>query len=339
MKRVIVTGSLGYDYIMDFPGRFADRIMPDKIHVLSLSFLVDKMTKNVGACATNLAYTFKLLGGDPLIVSSAGKDFHDAKQFFIKHKISIKGIHVFHDDYCCSYHVVTDQDDNQIGAFHMGAQKHNKELSLLAMKGLAFQKKARPLENFVTIGPTDPVAMSKYVDECHELKLSYLYDPAFQIADFTPEELRKGLSGAAIAIGNDYEIALMEKRLGISHEKIVALVPILITTLGPKGSVIESGKDAMHIQPAKITKVVDPTGAGDAYRAGFLAGYLGVSRGDLAKARPPLIKIQDLVICGQMGSVAAAYAIEHYGTVAHHFTKKEFEKRYSYNYRNTITFN
>ncbi len=311
MKRVIVTGSVGYDYIMDFPGRFADRIMPDKVHVLSLSFLVEKMSKNVGACATNLAYTFKLLGGEPLIMSSVGKDFSDAKKFLIKHKISTLGIHVFDDDYCSSYHVVTDQDDNQIGAFHMGALKHNKELSL---------KKFSQCD-FVTIGPTDPKAMIKYVDECQELKLPYLYDPSFQIADFTPEDLLKGLSGAAITIGNDYEIALIEKRLGISHEKLVAMVPVLITTLGPKGSVIESGKDTIHIKPAKITKVVDPTGAGDAYRAGFIAGYLNS---------------KDLTVCGQTGSVAAAYAIEHYGTVTHHFTKKEFEKRYKENYGATI---
>lgn len=311
MKQVIVTGSLGYDYIMDFPGRFADRIMPEKIHVLSLSFLVERLTKRVGACATNLAYSFKLLGGDPIILSSAGKDFKELQTFFKKYRISTAAIKIFHDDYCSSYHVVTDQNDNQIGAFHLGALKHNKELSLKKFIG----------SDFVSIGPTDPIAMAKYVNECYKYKLPYLYDPSFQIADFTPEELRKGLTGAAIAIGNDYEIALMEKRLGMSHKELVALVPILITTLGPKGSIVESGKNVIHIKSAKISKVVDPTGAGDAYRAGFLTGYL---------------KKMDLKMCGQMGSVAAAYAIESYGTVSHHFTTKEFERRYFENYGQKI---
>lgn len=304
MKRVVVTGSLGYDYIMNFPGRFADRIMLDKIHVLSLSFLVDRLTKNIGGCATNLAYTLKLLGGEPLIVSSAGKDFGEMKKFLLRNNISTQGIMVYADDFCSSYHVVTDKDDNQIGAYYVGASKHNKELSLY-------------YEEFATIGPTDPIAMKKFVAQCQKLQVPYLYDPSFQIANFTPNELRKGLAGAAIAIGNDYEIALMEQRLNIAHEKLISMVPILITTLGPKGSIVESGSNAMHIKPAKPSRVLDPTGAGDAYRAGFLAGYL---------------REFDLETCGQMGSVAAAYTVEQYGTVTHHFTIKEFEKRYKENY-------
>ncbi len=359
--RLIITGSLAYDTIMDFPGKFAERIMPDKIHVLSLSFLVDTLTNNIGGCATNLAYTLKLLGIDPLIMTAAGKDFGEMKEFFKKYGISTDAIKVFEDDYCSSYHVVTDCDDNQIGAFHIGASKYNKELSLFALKGRTLNSKARPYvtvrnkavshDNFVTIGPTDPIAMVKYVKECHTMHFPYLYDPAFQIANFTPEELKEGLAGSAITIGNDYEIALIEQKLGISHEELIVMVPVLITTLGPKGSIIETRTDAVHIKPAKVGNVIDPTGAGDAYRAGFLAGYLGTRPGLEAKGsglnvpegltpetlgtRPGLerkISPDKLTICGQMGSIAAAYAVEKLGTVTHTFTKKEFIKRYQENY-------
>lgn len=352
---VIVTGSLSYDTIMDFPGKFADRIMPDKIHVLSLSFLVETLTKHIGGCATNLAYTLKLLGVDPFIMSAAGKDFGEMGKFFKLHKITTKGIKVFDHDYCGCYYVVTDSNDNQIGSFYPGASKHNKELSLNAIQGPALCGKDGPYENcknFVTIGPTDPAAMVKCVNECILLRLPYLYDPSYQIAHFSPEELRKGIVGAEIVIGNDYEIALIEQRLSISHDELITMVPILITTLGPKGSVIETPTDVIHIQPANVSTVVDPTGAGDAYRGGFLAGFLHFSflRGGLAEARPPLVKItksclrdprrvtaDDLQICGQMGSIAAAYTVEKYGTVTHTFTKKEFIKRYYNSYNTTLT--
>jgi len=305
---VIVTGSLGYDYIMNFPGRFADRIMPDKIHKLSLSFLVDKLTKQFGGVAGNIAYTLKLLGVDPLVVACAGNDFTPYKKHLMKHQIRTSQIKEYKDESCSLYSVVTDQDDNQIGSFYVGAMKYAKDLSL-------------PSGNFVVIAPTDPMAMNKYVKECRSRKLPYLYDPAFQITTFSAEELREGIEGAAILIGNDYEIALMENRIGISHEKLLTMTPVVITTLGAKGSIIETTKDSIYIKPAKPKNTSDPTGAGDAYRAGFLAGYL---------------RKFGLLTCGQMGSVAAVYTVEKYGTQTHTFTKKEFIARYKDNYGQTI---
>ncbi|MBI3577193.1 hypothetical protein HY086_04105 [Candidatus Gottesmanbacteria bacterium] len=227
------------------------------------------------------------------------------------HAIATDGIRIFTDDFCSNYHVVTDIDDNQIGAFYIGASRYNDQLSILSGKDI----------DFVTIGPTDPKAMVHYVDECRRRELLYFYDPAYQIANFTPKQLQMGIEGAAIIAGNDYEIALIEQRLKISHKELVGMVPILITTLGSKGSIVETKKDSIHIKPAKAVKVVDPTGAGDAYRAGFVAGYLHNF---------------DLATCGQMGSVAAVYTVEKYGTVTHYFTKKEFEKRYAENFGCTI---
>ena len=198
-------------------------------------------------------------------------------------------------------------------------------------------------EDGVLIGETDgPVGAG--VDGVKEKALEAFNDLARNFrgpedaALLAPErELAEGIEGAEILIGNDYEIALIEERVGISHEELRVMVPIVITTLGNKGSIIETRKDSIHIKPAKPKSVSDPTGAGDAYRAGFLSGYLRAPR-----SRPGLergaLEIKDLVVCGQMGSVASVYTVEKYGTVTHTFTKKEFIKRYKENYGGMIKF-
>ena len=306
---VIVTGSLSFDYIMDFSGRFVDRIMPDKIHKISLSFLVDTLYKQFGGTAGNIAYSLKLLGIDPTIVAPAGNDFREYHKHLVSRHISTRMISVYKDVKTSSYFVVTDTDDNQIGSFYTGAMKYAKNLSLGQRC------------DFVVLAPTAPDAMKTYVTECKKRKFPYLYDPAFQIGNFTADELHQGIIGAKIVIGNDYEIALIEQKLGATHKKFVTMVPVLITTVGAKGSIIETQKESIHCKPAKPENTSDPTGAGDAYRAGFLAGYL---RG------------YDLAVCGQMGSVAAVYTVEKYGTQTHTYTKKEFIKRYKENFGQSL---
>ncbi len=310
---IIVAGTLGFDNIMDFSGRFADRIMPDKIHKISLAPLVETYHKQFGGTAGNIAYTLKLLDVEPFIISAAGNDFAPYKTFIKKHKISPKYIKEYKDEVTGTFFVVTDQDDSQIGAFYMGATKYANQLSLEHVKETI---------DFVVLAPTEPTAMKKYVKECQKHKLSYLYDPAFQIAQFSPEELREGITGAQILISNDYEMSLMEQKLEISHEELRVMVPMVITTLGSKGSIIETRKESIHIKPAKPKNTSDPTGAGDAFRAGFIAGYL---RGF------------DLVTCGQMGSTAAVYTVETYGTQTHTFTKKDFVKRYRENFGTLVS--
>jgi len=342
VNRIIVTGSLGYDYIMDFPGRFADRIMPDRIHKISLSFLVDKLSKQFGGTAGNIAYTLKLFDVDPVILSAAGNDFTSYKSFFQKHHISTKYIKEYKNVGTGSYFVITDQEDNQIGSFFAGAMKHAKELTILNHLKGGRQVRSRRHDSFqvseadkpfVVISPNDPMAMKKYVKECREINLPYLYDPAFQIATFAPEELKDGIEGASFLIGNDYEIDLIADKLGITHEDLLVMGPIVVTTLGAKGSIVETRHKAIHIKSAKVKNTSDPTGAGDAYRAGFLAGYLrfSLARRDLAR-----LTVDELQICGQMGSVAAAYTVEKYGTQTHSFTKKEFIARYHENYGTQI---
>ena len=341
---IVITGSLAYDYIMDFPGKFSDHIMPDKIHQISLSFLVDKLSKQFGGTAGNIAYSLKLLGHDPLVLACAGNDFDQYRKFWEKHDLSLKYIKEYSEVTCSSYFVVTDQADNQIGSFYIGAAQYNKDRSLSEIKEKI---------QLTVIGPHDPAAMIKHVSQCQKLKIPYLYDPAFQIDNFSKDQLQTGINGCKILIGNDYEMALIEKKTSYSHEEIVTQVPIVITTLGSKGSVIESsfmsspaclaGRQArsgiqiykkpgfrlsgrndiirLHIKPAKPKNTSDPTGAGDAFRAGFLAGYA---------------RKFDLQTCGQMGSVAAVYTVEKYGTQTHEFTMSEFKKRYQENFRTSL---
>lgn len=309
---VIVTGSLGFDYIMDFPGRFAERIMPDKIHKISLSFLVDKLSKNFGGCAGNIAYTLKLLGMEPLVLGSGGNDFSPYKDHFYAHKIRTDYISNVTHVATGSYFVVTDKDDNQIGSFYRGALTHNEHLSVTKVKD--------PV-SLVVIAANTPVAMVRYVRECQKKNMPYLYDPAFQIESFSTTELYEAISRASIFVGNDYEVALVEKKLKLTHKQIIDLVPIVVTTLAGKGSLVETRNVRHEVKAAKPASVIDPTGAGDAYRAGFITGFL---------------LRYDLATCGRMGSVAAAYTVEKYGTQTHMFSKKQFCERYYENFHQKL---
>ena len=301
--KVLVIGSLGYDYIMDFDGRFSERILPDKVHKISLSFLVNKLQRNFGGTAGNIAYTLRLLGVIPDIIAPVGHDFSPYKQFLKSHGISISHIKSFSNEPCGSYYVVTDQDDNQIGAYYSGAMKYAKNLPL--PKDMD--------QKLIIISPTDPLAMVMHALECQKRKISYVFDPAFQIGSISESDLAKCIDSAKILIGNDYEIALIEKKLSLSHSELLSKTSVLITTLGHDGSVIETSKQKIKIRPAKPLNTSDPTGAGDAYRGGFIAGY---------------IRGFNLQTCGQMGSTAAVYTVEKFGTITHHYTIKDFIKRY-----------
>ncbi len=310
---IIVTGSLSFDYIFNFPGKFKDHILAEKIHLLNLSFLTDKLNKNLGGTAANISYNLSLLGEQSIILATAGKDFAPYKRFLKKAGIETKYIKTYKNDFTSNYFALVDQRDNQIGGFYAGAMTKAKTLSITKMTG--------PID-LVVISPTEPKAMVKFVNECQQLKLPYLFDPGMQLPRLTKSELLKGINKAEILIGNDYEISLMRKRTNLTKRQLLSKVKILITTLAERGSLIETQKKKIKIKAAKPKNVSDPVGAGDAYRAGFVAGYL---RG------------YNLRTCGQMGSVAAAYTVEKYGTMTHRFTKKEFEKRYYHNFYAKIT--
>lgn len=312
MKHILVTGSLAFDYIMDFPGVFSDHIMPDKIHQINLSFSVNTLKKHRGGTAGNIAYSLSLLKQSVTILSVAGEDFSEYLKFLENSHITTSHIKIIKDDTTASAFIMTDKNDNQITGFYPGAMAHAAESSLADLE----QK-----PDFVIISPNDPKAIIKLSEECRELTIPFMVDIGMRLPSLTGEEIKKIIQKASILIGNDYEISLLQNKTKLSEKDLLNQVELVITTLGPNGSTIKTKDKTFTIKSAKPKNVIDPTGAGDAYRAGFMAGY---SRGF------------DLKTCGQMGSLAAAYAIEKYGTQEHHFTLKEFQDRYVQNFSEMI---
>lgn len=309
---ILVTGSLAFDYIMDYQGVFADNIMPDKIHQINLSFLLNTLNKQKGGTAGNIAYNLSLLKTSASIFASAGNDFSEYSSFLQSSGVDISNIQITKNKPTASAFIMTDSKDNQITGFYPGAMSDSVNYSL---------KELPQMPEFVIISPNDPKAIIKLSDECRELNLPFMIDMGMQLPALEQQQIRQILKGAKILIGNDYEISLLCDKLQVTSDKLLEDVKILITTLGENGSTIQSGSETTHINSAKPTEVVDPTGAGDAYRAGFMAGYT---------------KKLDLKICGQMGSIASCYAIEKYGTTSHTFTSDEFKQRYKENFKEDL---
>lgn len=303
MKNILVTGSLAFDFIMDFPDSYENHILPDKIKTLSVSFLVDNLNKNFGGIAGNIAYTLALLDQKTTILACAGeKDFAGYKSHLEKVKIDTSSIKIIPDEFSANAFMITDKNNCQIAGFYPGALAHDTSLSL---------KNAGKID-FVVVAPTVPDAMEKFAKEAKELNIPYLYDPAQQIPRISKEQLMAGIDGAEIVIGNDYELALIQEKTGFSKKQLLTKTKILITTLGEKGSLIETEKESITVGIAKAEKFVDPTGAGDAYIGGFLAAYLND---------------KDLKTAGERGTTAASFVIEKYGTQNHNFTSETFKKR------------
>lgn len=306
---ILVTGSLAFDQIMDFPGEFKDHIHADKLHILNVSFLVNTLRKGFGGTAGNIAYTLSLLGITSEVMGTVGDDFSPYRIFLNKHHIGTKFLKILKSEKTSSAFGITDKKDNQIWGFYTGADKLSHNLSISKIKD--------PID-LAVIAPQNPQAMLKFAIEYQDKKIPYLFDPGMQLPWFEKASLLKAFTGAKIIIGNDYEISVMEKKTGIGNlHSLAGKNKIIITTLGDQGSVISFAKDKIKIKAAKAESVVDPSGAGDSYRSGFLAGYL---------------RHFDLKICGQMGSLAAGFAVEKYGTSNHRFTLKEFSQRFKENF-------
>ncbi|MCX6014189.1 MAG: carbohydrate kinase family protein [Chloroflexales bacterium] len=307
--RVVVTGSLAYDYIMNFPGLFKDHILPDRVHMLSVSFLVDSMKRMRGGVAGNIAYTMALLGLQPLVVAAAGQDFGEYRQWMNSQGVDASGIHEVIGEFTASCFINTDQANNQLVAFYTGAMARSRDLSLL---GFGLTK-----NDLVVISPTDPEAMARYVHECREMGVPFLFDPGKQTPRLTAEQILDGLNGAFALIGNDYEFAMMSQVTGKSERELIESVPLTVITQGEKGSIISESHNGLRIDTsvdvAPVDEVRDPTGAGDAYLAGFVFGL---------SQQLPAVK------CGQIASLAGAYAIERHGCQEHTYVPAEFYARY-----------
>lgn len=304
--QLIVTGSLAFDRIMVFGGNFKDHILQDKLHVISISFLVDDMRTMRGGCAGNIAYTAALLGDDPRVVATAGADFDGYREWLVGHGVDVGGIVTIDDMTTASCHITTDQNDNQITGFHVGAMARARDIALADHAG------SRP--GLVIVAPDDPQAMVRHSRESRDAGLPFLFDPSFQVTAMDGESLAAAARGAAFMLLNDYELAVFKEKTGTDDQSLFDLVDRVVVTLGSKGSqILRPGEDPIHIPAAAIAKMVDPTGAGDAYRGAFM---VGLKRG------------LDLGQCGRLGSVAAAYAVEQHGTQEHTYTLDEFKTRY-----------
>jgi adenosine kinase len=302
--RVLITGSIAYDYLMTFPGYFKDHILPDKIESISVSFLVDSMTRQRGGIGPNIAYTLALLGGDAALMSTVGEDFGEYRAWLENHGVDCSTVKIIEGTFTASFFANTDKANAQIASFYPGAMGYAAVQSLYDMS-------QRP--DVVVISPSAPEAMHKFARECKELKLRYVYDPSQQLARMNGDEVRAGVDGAWMLTVNDYEFGLIQKLTGWSEADVLQHVQVLVITRGEKGATIFADGVRTDVAAVPPQRIVDPTGVGDAFRGGLLRG--------VAAGWP-------WALCGQMGALAATYCLEQNGPQNHYYTRAEFMTRF-----------
>ena len=286
---VLCTGSIAYDYILTFKGRFKDHILLDKTHILNLSFLVDDLQKRKGGVAGNYAYNLTLLGHPAAVLATAGTDAAEYRDWLAALGVDCRGLRLLEGELSATGFTTTDMDDNQLTGYYGGA---------MWRAGLLGLDDGPPDVDAVIIGPNDPGAMKRLVRECRDRRVPFVFDPAHQLPMMAGEDVTDSATGAGITIGNDYELELTE---------------MVVTTLGRHGSRITTRQGTVDIPAAPSDHEVDPTGCGDAYRAGLVAG---------------LLRGLPLYEAGCIASLAATYAVEHVGTIEHSYTREEFAERH-----------
>jgi len=300
---VLCTGSIAYDYILTFKGRFKDHILLDKTHILNLSFLVDDLQKRSGGVAGNYAYNLALLGCPSAVLATAGQDAAEYKTWLEEHGVDCRGLRLLDGEISATGFTTTDLDDNQLTGYYGGAMWRAGMLGLDDGPGGI---------DAVIVGPNDPGAMKRLVRECRERGVPFVFDPAHQLPMMSGGDVTDGIDGAWIVIGNDYELELIQQRTGRDMDQLLDRAEMVVTTLGRHGSRITTREGSVDVPSAPAVHEADPTGAGDAYRAGLLAG---------------LLRGMDLPSAGRVASLAATYAVEHVGTIEHLYTREEFSAR------------
>jgi adenosine kinase len=303
---LIVTGSIAFDYLMSFPGRFTEHFLPGHMDRVSLSFLVDSMDKRRGGCAPNIAYTLALLGERPKLMATAGQDFGDYKQWMEAAGIDTSLVKAVDGKFCASFFCSTDQHNNQIASFYTGAMANAAELSFRDVPDLG-------RDTLVIVSPNDPDAMVQYAEECSTMGVRYIWDPGQQCARMGGDQLKDGIIGAFMVICNDYEFELIRQKTGMSEQDVIAQVPLLVVTRGEHGCTVMTEGGSVNVPAVPPDRIEDPTGVGDAFRGGFMKG---------------LAAGLDYTTCARFGSVAATYALEHLGGTYHAYTWGEFAARY-----------
>jgi adenosine kinase len=301
--KIVVTGSIAFDYLMSFPGKFTEHFLAEHMERVSLSFLVDTMDKRRGGCAPNVAYTLALLGERPFLMATAGQDFGDYRAWLEGANIDTSLVKQVPDKFTASFFCSTDTENNQIASFYTGAMAHAAELSFRTVRDAGL----------VIISPNDPAAMVQYAEECRTLRIPYIFDPGQQCARMTGNELADGVVGAKLVIVNDYEFELLRQKTGMSEADVLKEAEALVVTRGENGCSIYRGSERTDVPAVPPARIVDPTGVGDAFRGGLMKG-LASGASDRVSA--------------QLGSVAATYALEHLGGSSHAYTFEEFRRRY-----------
>jgi adenosine kinase len=300
---IVVTGSIAFDYLMSFPGKFTEHFLPEHMSRVSLSFLVDTMDKRRGGCAPNIAYTLALLGERPRLMATAGQDFEDYRRWLEAAGVDTSLVQDVPGKFTASFFCSTDTEGNQIASFYTGAMANAAELSFRTVDGC----------RLTIISPNDPDAMVQYAEECRALGLSYIWDPGQQCARMEGEALRAGIVGATVVISNDYEFELIRQKTGLDETSVLEHADALVITRGEAGCSIYDPSGRTDVPAVPPSRIVDPTGVGDAFRGGFMKG---------------LVLGADYVASARLGAVAAAYALEHLGGQSHAYSWQEFRDRF-----------
>ncbi len=299
----LICGSFAYDTIMVFPDQFKNHILPDKVHMLNVSFLVPELRREFGGCAGNIAYNLKLLGDDPIPMGTVGRDFTSYATWMDKHDINRRHVHVKDGSYTAQAFITTDMDDNQITAFHPGAMNLSHETQIKEAKDISI----------AIVAPDGRDGMIQHAQQLHEAGIPFIFDPGQGLPMFDGSDLLNFAKQATYIALNDYEAQLFEDRTGLSPAEIAEHVEALIITRGGEGSHIYTGGKRIDIPCAKADKLADPTGCGDSYRAGIIHG---------------IMHGKDWETTGRIASLLGAIKIEQHGTQNHSFTMEEFAERF-----------
>jgi adenosine kinase len=302
---IIVSGSLAYDRIMDFHGYFSDHILPEKIHVLNISFTVNDMREKFGGTAGNIAYALSMLGEKPIILATIGHDYHRYFDWLAKNNIACDSINIIEDQFTATAYITTDLADNQITGFNPGAMKHTSSFDF---------DKVKADDYIAIIAPGNIEDMKSYSQACKTRNIGYIFDPGQSLPMWDDEALLRCIEGSRVLVSNDYELELIMDKLSLGRKALLKLTGNIVTTLGEGGSRVCTPECETCVPAVKPRQVLDPTGAGDAYRAGLIKG---------------LVMGKDIEYCAKLGSVSASFAIENYGTQEYSFTLEEFNQRFN----------